>query len=135
MKTFFRKLLYYQDFGLLFSIFLDVLTVFSAQPKNRLKLAAVDKSLRSSCTREKLVRYINFCFFALKRIGIKPSCFNFSVVACRALRSRGIDAKIVFGCKWEEKNLRGHCWIELEELTSSKTFLPIFRYPFDSKSI
>ena len=135
MKSFFRKLLYYQDVKLLFSIFLDISTVFLSSPKYRLKLSEIERSTRSSCSREKLIKYINFCFFALKKIGIKLSCFNSSVVACRALRSRGIDAKIVFGCMWEEQNLRGHCWIELEEQSRSKTFLPIFHYPFNSERL
>lgn len=135
MKYLFRKLLYYQDLKLLFSIFLDMATVFLASPKYRLKLAEINKSARAYCKREKLIRYINFSFFALKKIGIKPSCFNSSVIACRVLRSRGINAKIVFGCTWEEKNLRGHCWIEFEEPSESKKFLPIFSYPFDGERI
>ena len=135
MKSFFRKLLYYQDVKLLFSIFLDMSAVFLAPPEHRLKLAEIEKSARSACSKEKLIKYINFYFFALKKIGIKLSCFNSSVIACRALRSRGINAKIVFGCMWEEQNLRGHCWIDLGKPSRSETFLPIFHYPYDSKRL
>ena len=135
MKSFFRKLLYYQDLKLLFSIFLDMSTVFLASPKNRLRLAEIEKSTRSSCSKEKLIKYLNFIFFALKKIGVRLSCYNSSVIACRALRSRGIDAKIVFGCMWEKQYLRGHCWIELEEPSTSGTFLPIFHYPFGSERL
>jgi len=135
MKSFFRKLLYYQDLRLLFSIFLDMATVFLVSPKNRLRLAGIEKFTRSACSKEKLIKYLNFSFFSLKKVGIKLSCFNSSVIACRALRSRGIDAKIVFGCTWEEQNLRGHCWIELEEPSRSETFLPIFHYPYDSERL
>lgn len=135
MKSFFGKLLYYQDVKLLFSIFLDISTVFLASPKNRLRLAEIEKSTRSACSKEKLIKYLNFIFFALKKIGVRLSCYNSSVIACRALRSRGIDAKIVFGCMWEKQNLRGHCWIELEEPSTSGTFLPIFHYPFGSERL
>jgi hypothetical protein len=132
IKSFFRKLFYYQDVKLLFSIFLDVSAVFLTAPKDRLRLAEIEKSSRSVCSREKLIKYLNFIFFALKKIGIRLSCYNSAVVACRALRSRGIDAKIVFGAMWEKQNLRGHCWIELEEPSASGMFLPIFQYPFES---
>jgi hypothetical protein len=135
MMSFFRKLLYYQDIKLLFSIFLDVSAVFLAAPKNRLRLAEIEKSTRSACSKEKLIKYLNFIFFALKKIGIRLSCYNSALIACRALRSRGIDAKIVFGAMWEKQNLRGHCWIELEEPSKSGTFLPIFHYPFESESL
>lgn len=135
MNSFFIKLLYYKDLRLLFSIFFDISTVFLTPPKHRLKLAEKRKVARPICSREKLMRYLNFCFFVMKKIGMKPSCFTGSVIICRAFRSRGVDAKIVFGCMWEEKNLKGHCWIELEEPTSSETFQFVFRYPFSSQSL
>lgn len=133
--SFLGKFSYYRDFNLLFSVLLDIFTVFFVPLKYRLKLAEKSMIKKPSCSKEKLFKYLNFCFFALKKIGIEPSCYTGSIIICRAFRSRGIEAKVVFGCMWEGGNLKGHCWVELEEPADSKTFLPVFYYPFDNLRI
>ena len=130
MDSFLKKGLYYKDIKLLFSIFLDILYVSFTPNKSRLPLANIVKPFRSSCDTKKLKKYINFCFFIMQRMGIRPSCLTRSVIVCRILRSRGIDARIVFGCTWIEEQLKGHCWVQLDELPQKQTYFPVFSYPF-----
>ncbi len=100
-----------------------------SSPEIRFKLAEANGIMKKPCDKEKLKKYINFCFFLFKKAGIRISCFNSSVAICRVLRSRGSDAKIVFGALFSKSKLEGHCWIEMEKTIPQKFFEPIFKYP------
>lgn len=129
MKVFFRKLFYYRDVGLLFFIIANILIVALTPPEKRLRLVDVDGIVEKGCSFEKLRRYVTFVCFIMRRLRINPSCFTNSIAICRVVKKKGFDAKIVFGCNFEERKLRGHCWVDFGEKMECDKFQQVFTYP------
>lgn len=123
-----RKLSKYNDPGLLFFIVRNVILVAITPANRRLQLVPEEIETDPGYSEEKVVKYVRFVYFLMKRLGIRPGCYNGSIGVCRIFRKKGIDARIVFGCAFDKEKLKGHCWVETGEDALPKKFQPVFSY-------
>ena len=129
MQGFINKLLYYRDFGLLVFVIKNIIVVALTDPAKKLGLIPDKGPVDADCPEEKVVKYVTFVFFVMWRLWIRLSCFNRSIAACRILRMKGVDSKVVFGCAFDNERLTGHCWVESQEDAGGGKFRPVFSYP------
>jgi len=123
-----RKLFYYRDMNLIVRIIYNIALVSVTSQEKRLRLVPETVSASAVFNEEKVRKYVTFFYFIMKRLWIRPSCFNNSVSVCRIFRTYGINARIVFGCVFENKTLKGHCWIETGGKVDPGKYVPVFCY-------
>ena len=135
-----KRLLYYKDFPLLAAIFLASLRIsfFRLLKKEGLLLSPIPLktlSFSKAYDREKITRYVNLCVFLRRKMGIRNTCFTYSVLLCYMLRRHGLDARIRFGVRnapeesKENPCLRGHCWVVVKGDRPDFCYQPLFTYP------
>ncbi|MFC1658660.1 lasso peptide biosynthesis B2 protein [Candidatus Omnitrophota bacterium] len=128
-----QKFLNYRDWRLLLcvlstSLKISVLYLLGKNPR-LLNLASPQKDkLTNSQDREKIIRYVNLCMFLRKKIGIRDTCFTYSLLLCHVLRRKGIDARVNFGAKKDGERIIGHCWTN-QGLEMAIDYQTIFIYP------
>ena len=123
-----RKLWYYRDIALLLRVFVNSFRISLSRSDSLISLAN-PKQNHYNHSKEKMIKYVNFCSFLRRKIGLRNTCLTYSILLCRMLRSSGINARVNFASKKEENRMLGHCWVIVEGEKISSDFQPIFKYP------
>lgn len=113
----------YTDMRLLAQLLSDSVRISFLLRRNRWKallaMANPKKAKGNNTDRDTMFRYFNFCLEMRRRFMLEDSCFHHSVLLCRCLRKNGVNARLNFGAKKQEKqkgtmSLAGHCWVTVE---------------------
>ncbi len=135
----FKKISYYKDVGLLtkiiFTYFKVSLFCWLGKISVFLEQISFRKVGRRKChDREKITRYVNFWLLLCRKLGVKNTCFPYSLLLCSVLHQSGVKARINFGVKNNneglgDKMLIGHCWVTVPDEKSPEEFSLLFHKP------
>ena len=113
-----RRLRYYRNPGLLFEVIrisaLVSVNVCLFRCKNLTSLCDIPLSPSENQDKAEIVKYAQFCLRLRRTFGFKDTCLTYSVLLCRILRKRGIDARINFGTHKIGQGFVGHCWVSVD---------------------
>jgi hypothetical protein len=136
----YQKILYYRDWRLLLRVFVISFKISFLCLLKRgdllldVAFPQIVKPIKNPDI-EKITRYVNFCLFLRKRLGIKDACFTYSLLLCHMLRRAGVDAKVNFGAqkmnavKDKDISLIGHCWVTVGNEEVKVPHQLIFTHP------
>lgn len=135
-----KKILYYRDVKLLWRVFTASLKISFISSIRRSQLlnflVSPKKNITKNADENRIIKYVGFCVFIRKKLGIRDTCLTYSILLCNILRRAGIDAKVNFGAKKREENgnpedlnLIGHCWVTIGNEKKETAEKLIFCYP------
>ena len=133
MNSIFKKVYYYRDLSLFFEIISIIIRVSLTPLRKRLELVPDSVTGKVLYDEEKVRRYVTFLFFIMKKLYIRPPCFNNAISVCIIFKKNGIRSKIIFGCNFDENRLKGHCWVETDGDLAGGRYDPIFVYSGERK--
>jgi len=125
-----KKLAYYRDIRLLFRVFLTYIKLSLREGKALISFDDKDRKLpitRKTTDVKKIIKYVNFCLYGCKSLGIGTACLKRSMLLCYMLRLYGKDVAINFGVRKFAGKFIGHCWVkDIDEVNSYDV---LFSYP------
>ena len=122
MPILFQKLQKYADLALHWIIFVILLKFIFTPREKLLTFIRVPLKSHSAPNRiiEKIRSYVSIYLNIRRKCGVQDTCLTRSLFLCRALREKGIDARVQFGVRaadaherqaLDDEKTTGHCWV------------------------
>lgn len=117
-----QKLQKYADLALHGTILIVFLKFIVTPREKLLTFIRVPLKIHSAPNRviEKIRSYVSMYLDIRRKLGVRDTCLTRSLFLCRALREKGIDARVQFGVREADAHERqtpddektvGHCWV------------------------